>query len=192
TALPLASRAEAEAARLAPRDVLEGAHGPVVRRAVEDRLAIAGILATLSKDDLALLPEMEPTVDALVERAASLAQVLQRLDTDVSPEMVARIDARIASVEREPEDSADRERRLELLRRQQRTMRDLADRRQTVLVQMESASTMLGSLRLDLVRLRSSGVESAVHDVANATREARALSKEIGHVLDAASELRTL
>jgi serine/threonine-protein kinase len=177
---------------LAGRDVLAGPHGAAVRRAVEDRAAIAEILRTLSKEDRALIPDIAPTVDALAQRAASLAQMLHRLDADVSPEMIARIDARIADVEREPETSADRERRLELLRRQQATLRDLAERRARVASQLESAGITLGNLKFDLVKLRSSGVEAALHDVTSATREARALSKEIGHVLDAAAELRTL
>jgi serine/threonine-protein kinase len=48
------------------------------------------------------------------------------------------------------------------------------------------------NLALDLLKLRSSGVQSGLAGVASATQEARALAKEIGYVLDAASELRAL
>jgi hypothetical protein len=56
--------------------------------------------------------------------------------------------------------------------------------------QLESAGLALENLRLDLLKLRSSGVQAAIHDVQSATQEARALSREIGHVLEAAEEVR--
>jgi serine/threonine-protein kinase len=58
--------------------------------------------------------------------------------------------------------------------------------------QIESAALALQNLKLDLIKLRSSGVQSAIADVTSATREARALSKEIGNILDAAAEVRKL
>ena len=179
-----------QAAKLVPRDVLEGNYGAAVRRAVSDRAAILGIIEMLSKEDRALIPDIAPTVEALVSRVSSLAQMLHRLDSDVSPEMFARIDARITDVAREPQESTDHERRLSLLERQRATLRDLAQRRGTVASQLESAGITLGNLRLDLVKLRSSGVGAVLEDVTTATREARALSKEIGHVLEAAEEVR--
>ncbi len=172
--------------------MLQGSYGAALRRAVSDRIAILGIIEMLPKEDRALIPEIAPTVEALVGRVASLAQMLHRLDADVSPEMLAGIDARIIDVKREPEDSTDHERRLSLLERQRATLRDLAQRRETVASQLESAGITLGNLRLDLIKLRSSGVGAAMGDVTTATREARALSREIGHVLEAADEVRRL
>ena len=58
--------------------------------------------------------------------------------------------------------------------------------------QLDSAGLALGNLRLDLIKLRSSGLQSALSDVSTATQEARALSREIGAVLDAAAEVRSL
>jgi hypothetical protein len=45
-------------------------------------------------------------------------------------------------------------------------------------------------MRLDLIALRSAGVQSAMDDVLTATQEARALSRDIAHVLDAARQVR--
>ncbi|MBC7790015.1 MAG: protein kinase [Anaerolineae bacterium] len=183
---------EEQAEKLVPLEVLQGGYGVAVRRAVSDRIAILGIIEMLSKEDRALIPEIAPTVEALVDRVASLAQMLHRLDADVSPGMRAAIDARITDVKREPEEATDHERRLSLLERQRATLHDLAQRRASVASQLESAGITLGNLRLDLVRLRSSGVGAVLEDVTTATREARALSKEIGHVLEAADEVRRL
>ena len=58
--------------------------------------------------------------------------------------------------------------------------------------QLESAVLALQNLRLDLLKLRSSGLESALSDVASATQEARALSRDIGNAVDALREVRRL
>jgi predicted Ser/Thr protein kinase len=177
---------------LAPSDVLAGPHGPAVRRAAEDRAHIQMIVRNLSKPDRELVPDVLPTVDALAERIASLAQMLHRLDHDIAPGTVERLDARMAEVEREGASAIDHERRLSLLKRQRTTLADLAERRARVAHQLESAGLALENLRLDLLKLRSSGVQAAIHDVQSATQEARALSREIGHVLAAAEEVRRL
>ena len=181
-----------DAATLVPPEVLAGTHGNAVRRAASDRAQIVSILQSLAPADRALLPEVQPTVNALVERAASLAQMLHHLDVDVSQLSMAQLDARIASVRAEPEEAADHERRLSLLLRQQSTLKELAARRLAVQGQLESAAIALQNLKLDLLKLRSSGVQAALGDVTSATREARVLSREIGYVLDAAEEVRKL
>ena len=76
---------EDEAAKLAPREVLAGSYGTSVRRAVADRAAVLATVNTLSKTDRDLIPDVVPTVTALVERVASLAQTLHHLDADCSP-----------------------------------------------------------------------------------------------------------
>jgi serine/threonine-protein kinase len=177
---------------LAPADVLAGRHGAAVRRAAEDRAHIQMIVKNLAKADRELVPDVLPTVDALAERIASLAQMLHRLDLDVPAGTIDRLDARIVEVEREGPTAIDHERRLGLLKRQRTTLTDLAERRARVARQLESAGLALENLRLDLLKLRSSGVQAAIHDVQSATQEARALSREIGHVLEAAEEVRRL
>jgi len=184
--------AEDEAAKLAPREVLAGAYGANVRRAVADRAAVLATVNSLAKADRDLLPDVVPTVTALVERVASVAQTLHHLDADCSPALVKELEARIAQVEREPADASDRERRLSLLKRQLISMTELGSRRARLTGQLDSAGLALQNLKYDLLKLRSSGVQSAIGDVNSATVEARALSREIGHVLEAADELRKI
>ena len=175
-----------------PHEVLNGPHGATIRRAAVDHAAILAIIQRLDKVDRELLPDVVPTVNALMERVGSLAQMLHQLDADATPELLKSIEDRIAAVEREPDGSADRERRLTLLGRQRTTVSDLLRRRRRVSAQLESASLALHNLKLDLIKLRSSGVQSALADVNSATLEARALSRDIEHVLDAADEVRKL
>ena len=79
-----------------------------------------------------------------------------------------------------------------MLERQRATLRDLLERRSALLTQLESASLALENLKLDLVRFRSAGVSSALEDVTSATQEARAVSRDLGHLLDAQDEMRRL
>jgi serine/threonine-protein kinase len=177
--------------KLAPREVLDSPHGAPLRRAAADRAAILDIVAKLPKPDRASLPDLVPTVDALVERIVHLARTLHRLDHSIDPRQLEELDARIAEVESEG-DSPEGERRLALLRRQRETLAGIIQHRAALARQLDNAGLALGNLRLDLVRLGASGVGSALSDVSTATQEARALSREIGAALDAAAEVESL
>ena len=177
------------ARQMVPDDVLAGRYGDKVRRAAADRLAVQEVLRKLTKADSDLIPDVAPTVDALAERVAALAQALHRLEEDVRPSALAEVDQRIVATRDQPE-SRERDQRLQLLERQRSTMADLLSRRETLLTQLESASLVLQNMRLDMIALRSAGVQSAMDDVSSATQEARALSRDIANVLDAAKEIR--
>ena len=189
TAAPSAT--ERAIAKLASREVRDGAHGGAIRRAVEDRAAILEIWKKLSKEERAQLPELEATVTSLVERMASLAQMAERVEQSVDPRLVEEIDARIAATSSEVA-TPEVERRLSLLRRQRATFNEIVRRRATLAQQIDNVGLALSSLRLDLINLRSSGLQSALADVSTATQEARALSREISAALEAAEEVKRL
>jgi serine/threonine-protein kinase len=183
---------EALAATLAPAEVLAGPHGAAVRRAAADRATVLSVVSSLAKADSDLIPDVVPTTNALAERVGAVAQLLHHLDAGSSQSGLAELDARIAAVKAEPQSSTDRERRLSLLERQRTSRAELGTRRAKLMSQIESAGIALENLKFDLLKLRSSGVQAAMGDVASATIEARALSKEIGHVLEAADEIRDM
>jgi serine/threonine-protein kinase len=149
---------ERELAKVAPREILDGPEGAVIRQAVEDRAAILHIVAGLTKADRALLPDVAPTVNALIDRVAHLARTLHRLNQGV--------DAGLA--------------------------RELAPHRAALVQQLESAGKALRNIRVDLITLRSSGLQSAMSSVSNATQEARALSRDIAVALEAVAEVKAL
>jgi hypothetical protein len=182
---------EQELAKLAPAEILESAHGAAIRRAAEDRSAISQIVANLSKNDRALLPDVAPTAKALLDRVIELAEMLHRLEHSFDPRQVDGLDARISELQKDST-TPEGERRLSLLRRQRATLEELGMRRAELARQIDSAGLALGNLRLDLIKFRSSGLESALSDVSTATQEARALSREISTVLNAAAEVRSL
>ncbi len=180
--------------RLAPADVLEGHYGEIVRRAAADHIAVRDTLARLPAAERDMIPDVAPTVDALAERVGALATTLHRLDADVNGASTQTLDARLAALRAETRESAtpEQERRIALLERQRASIRELSERRAVLASQLESAGLALQNLRLDLLKLRSSGLESAMSDVASATQEARALSREIGNAVDAVREVRRL
>ncbi len=184
-----AARPQDYAATLAGPEVLAGPHGITVRRAASDRETVREAIGKLGKADREMIPDVLPTVDALAERIGSLATALHRIDEDAQPGAMQDLTHRIEAMRALPE-AKDRDQRLQLLERQRSTIQDLASRREALASQLESASLMLQGMRLDLVALRSAGVQSAINDVSSATQEARALSREIGYVLDAAKQVR--
>ncbi len=186
---PAATAAEAVLDAV-PRDVLEGPHGGAIRDAFAARSQIRSLLARLPEQDRALLPEIQPTVEALIERTRTLAVALHALDTDASPDALVRLETRIAQTEGLPEDTPERARRLELLQRQRATLTDLAVRRITLAQQLEQAVLLLDTMRLDLMKLRSSGVQARLDDERDLTSEMRALARDVERVTEAVDESR--
>jgi serine/threonine protein kinase len=182
------------ALQLAPSHVLAGPQGAAVRRAAEDRASVEHTIARLADAERSMIPDVVPTVVALSERVGALAVTLHGLDVDVSVASVSSLDQRVAALRAEAGDdpTPEQERRIALLERQRTTIAELVQRRQVLAGQMESALLALQNLRLDLLKLHSSGLGSAMSDVTSATQEARAISRDIGHAVDAVGEVRRL
>ena len=178
------------ARKLAPGDVLAGPYGENVRRAAADRAAAQDALARLSPPDREMIPDVGPTLDALAERVASLAQALHGLERAAPVDAIASVERSLTEAKARPE-SPERDRRVEMLERQRETIADLSRRRDGLREQLENANLLLQSMRLDLLALGSAGVQSAINDATSATQEARALSRDLRIALDAAKQIRT-
>ena len=189
---PHAIKVDEELRRIAGPSLLRSALGDTVRAAVDDRIAIKDASMRMSDADKMIVPDVEPTAEALLERIGALASGLERLDHDIPGSAITELEVRIAAAEAESVDAPDHERRLSLLLRQRSSLLELVDRRGAMQRQLESASMQLRSLRLDMVKLRTLGVGATIGDGINATQEARALSIDIGRALDAAAEVRKL
>jgi hypothetical protein len=168
-----------------------GSHAAGIAQARADRQAILGMLDRLSKPERKMLPDVQPTVDQLLERASDLARTLATLERDIDTAAEDKLDVRIASLEEEPP-SADRDRRMGLLQRQRQTVHDLGARRTALESQLDSCLLAMQNVRFDLLRLRSAGVAAALGDLTQATQQARALSLDVDAAVDAASEIRRL
>jgi serine/threonine-protein kinase len=177
-----------------PRDVLDGPHGSVVREAAEAKVVINDVVTRLPETERFALPDVQSTAAALEERIRALAGAMHQLDRDASPDALRRLDQRLAEARAvgSTGDDGERERRVGLLERQHATLKDLADRRTVVGQQLENASILLQTMKLDLLKLRSSGIETKIADSTMATQEARAVATYIQRLVDAANEVRRL
>ncbi len=166
-----------------------GAHLPAVMQVHGDRLAILKLMTKLPASERKLLPEIQPTADALYARATDLARTLHAMDSNLDSEGLADIDERIAGLSREPDDP-ERARRLNLLQRQRQTISDLRGRRSQVASHLESCVLAMQNVRFDLLRLRSAGVDAVLGDLTQATQQAKALSRDVDNAIAAAGEVR--
>jgi eukaryotic-like serine/threonine-protein kinase len=160
-----------------------------VRQVRSDREAILKIMERLPSSERQLLPDVVATVDGLIRRAEDLARMLHSMSADVDERALTRIDDKIDVVKRH-EEGAERERQISLLERQRQTLSDLLGRRRRVEDQIESCVLAMQNVRFDLLRLRSAGVAAVLSDLTHATQQARALSRDVDHVIAAAGEIR--
>jgi serine/threonine-protein kinase len=194
-ALPTPAGRAAASGRLsqgAPREVSTGEYGVSavpIRQMQKDRAAIMQMVENLPSSERAMLPDVVPTVDALLGRAVELAQTLRQMETSVDDGALARLDARIEELKRSGADP-ERDRRLELLERQHAALAELIQRRERVEAQFESCVLAVQNVRFDVLRLRSAGVAAVLDDLTSATQKARALQLDVEAALAAAAEIR--
>jgi serine/threonine protein kinase len=166
-----------------------GRNVAVIQQARQDRLAIVSILEKLPASERKMLPDVMPTVDALMKRAEELARVQQSMSAGVDDAATRRIDDKIESVKQQTP-GPERDRQLGLLERQRQALGDLTDRRKRVEDQIESCVLAMQNVRFDLLRLKSAGVAAVLDDLTQATQAARSLSRDVDHAIAAAGEIR--
>jgi serine/threonine-protein kinase len=151
-----------------------------------DEAAIRQIVGRLPPSERNLLPDVVHTVEGLSSRALELGRTLSQMEGEVDPEALARLEARIDDLRAQGGD----DRRIELLRRQQETVRELLERRSALHQQFDSCVLAVQNMRFDLLRLRSAGVSAVLDDLTSATQAARVLSDDVEAAIEAAGEIR--
>ena len=162
-----------------------------IRQVQGDYQAIMRVVERLPKSEQKLLPDVAATANALLKRAEELARTLHTLSAGVESGALDRLDARLADLRRQP-DSTEQERQVGLLERQHQALSDLLKRRQIIEQQLESCVLAMQTMRFDLLRLRSAGVAAVLGDLTQATQQARALSRDVDHAIEAAGEIREI
>src|SRR6059036_2797199 len=168
-----------------------GGHAEPIQQARSDRKAILRIVDRLPKSERKLLPDVVATADALLNRAEELARTLYAMSGSVDRGALARLEEKIQATKHQG-DSTERNRQVSLLERQRQAVTDLLTRRQLVADQLESCVLAMQNVRFDLLRLRSAGVAVALDDLTRATQRARALSRDVDHVIAAAGEIKNV
>ncbi|HET6576776.1 MAG TPA: protein kinase [Gemmatimonadales bacterium] len=172
-----------------PRPEDFGVHLGAIRQVQGDRQAILKLMDRLPPSERKLLPDVQPTVNGLYERATDAARTLHAIDSNLGGEELVQVEERIAALSREPDDP-ERARRLNLLERQRQTMVELRSRRAQVAGHLESCVLAMQNVRFDLLRLRSAGVAAVLGDLTQATQQAKALSRDVDNAIAAAGEIR--
>ncbi len=103
--------------------------------------------------------------------------------------MRRRIETRLAELKQRPE-GEERDRQIALLEQQLRACRELEGRRVQFSERFESCVLAMQNVRLDLLRLRQSGVGAVLNNLTQATQQARALSRDVDNVIGAAAEIK--
>src|SRR5881392_3293164 len=179
-----------------------GGHAEPIQQARSDGKAILRIVDRLPKSERKMLPDVVATADALLNRAEELARTLHAMSGTVDRGALARLEEKIQATKhqgdpgltRRPREggSTERDRQVGLLERQRQALTDLLTRRQLVADQLESCVLAMQNVRFDLLRLRSAGVAVALDDLTRATQQARALSRDVDHVIAAAGEIKNV
>jgi hypothetical protein len=140
-------------AALVGAETLAGRWGDAVRQAQEDRDAIARARGQRDPRTTLDVPDLLPTAEELLDRVISLAPTLHGLDGALAPAALQLLEERIsrAAGDGGGETSA---RTLAMLEHQRTTLREFAERRDTLAKKMEKALLALARLRYEAKRLR--------------------------------------
>ncbi len=168
-----------------------GTRGDVILRAEEDRREIVRQVEALPRADRAVVADVIPAADALVQRVRDLTRSLADLDRVAAPATVEALEREIAQLESEANPlegarSEQRVRRLAELRRSRRGVADAARRREATAGRLESCSVALQSMRYDILRLRAGTVAGASGQITALTDRARELADEVDAVVGSA------
>ena len=172
-----------------PKQADYGVYFDKVKQVHTDRAAIQGLMQKLSPADREMLPEVVETTEGLYNRALDLARTLNDFDQGFGTDSPERIKARLEELSNLPQ-SEERDRQFRLLEQQFRTTTDLSGRRQAIADRLESSVLAMQNVRFDLIRVRSSGVGGVIGTLTQATQAARALSRDVDHLIAAATEVK--
>jgi eukaryotic-like serine/threonine-protein kinase len=138
---------------------LAGPHSERVRDAITDRDQIVRLVESMPKHDREKLPDVVKSAGTLAEKVQALAISLGELDRESAHSGLPVLEAEIERLEGEanPLDRGSEERvhRLAYLKRQRRSLGELARQRGDVAARLDTCAIALRNLHLDLLKLRA-------------------------------------
>jgi len=166
-----------------------------IRHAQMDRDEILRIIAQMRPADRALVPEVGRSASLLADRVQALAVSLADLDRGAGPLTLTSLESEISKHEGDanPLDlaaSETRVKRLAFLKRQRRSLSELAGRRSQIAGKLETCVSALENMKLDLLRL-SAGSQTHQH-ITSLANEALSLADSVDRALAAADEVGRL
>jgi serine/threonine-protein kinase len=174
----------------APRAADFGSYQERMQQVYKDREMILLLMSKLSATDKEMLPDIVETTEGLYARAAQLAETLNSME-GLGIDDTPRIEARLAEL-RLRVAGEERDRQISLLEQQLQRCRELSGQRTQFADRFESCILAMQNVRLDLMRLKQSGVGAVLNGLTMATQQARALSRDVDNAIGAAAEVRAL
>jgi serine/threonine-protein kinase len=173
-----------------PKAAEFGAYQDRMQQVFKDRGVILKLMSELSPADKEMLPEIVETTEGLYARAAQLAGTLGSMD-GLGIDDTPRIEARVTELKQRPE-GEERDRQVSLLEQQLQRYKEMSVQRMQFADRFESCVLAMQNVRLDLMRLRQSGVGAVLNGLTMATQQARALSRDVDNAIGAAAEVKAL
>ena len=170
-----------------------GTHSDRVRRAESDRNEILALLDRMPSSERSRIPDVGRSAEALADKVRGLAVVLADLERSNAAGGSQALEDEISRLENaanplDSRGSEERVRRLAFLKRQRRSIADLASRRDAVAAKLETCMVALQNIKLDLVRLNA-GSQTSQH-VTDLALNALSLADSVDSALVISDEMR--
>jgi eukaryotic-like serine/threonine-protein kinase len=181
----------------APGPFADSRYGSAIREAESDHREIHRQLLNMPSDDREQIPDVATSADAVFRKVQQLALSLSDIDRGAGRESPEAVEKEISTLESQanPLDyraSEERVRRLALLRRQRRALADVGRKKKEAQDKLDNCRQLLRSMRLELVRFRTGGLNAQPTGLTMVTQQAQTVVREMGYLSEANAELNAL
>ena len=181
----------------APGPFADSRYGSAIREAESDHREIHRQLLNMPPDERERIPEVASSADAVFRKIQQLALSLSDIDQGAGRESPEVVEKEISTLESQanPLDynaSEGRVRRLAMLRRQRRALVEVGRKKKEAQEKLDNCRQLLRSMRLELVRYRTGGLNAQPTGLTMVTQQAQSVVREIGYLSDANAELNAL
>jgi serine/threonine protein kinase len=181
----------------APAPFADSRYGSAIREAESDHREIHRQLLNMPPNEREQIPEVAASADAVFRKVQQLALNLSDMDRGSGGESPELVEKEISTLESQanPLDynaSEGRVRRLAVLRRQRRALADVGRKKKEAQERLDNCRQLLRSMRLELVRFRTGGLNAQPTGLTMVTQQAQSVVREMGYLSDANAELNAL
>ena len=181
----------------APGPFADSRYGSAIREAESDHREIHRQLLNMPPDEREQIPEVATSADAVFRKVQQLALSLSDMERGAGRESPEAVEREISTLESQanPLDhnaSEGRVRRLAMLRRQRRAIAEVGRKKQEAQEKLDNCRQLLRSMRLELVRFRTGGLNAQPTGLTMVTQQAQSVVRDIGYLSDANAELNAL
>ncbi|HMG96861.1 MAG TPA: serine/threonine-protein kinase [Gemmatimonadaceae bacterium] len=181
----------------APAPYGDSRFGSAIREAESDHREIHRQLLNMPPDEREQIPEVATSADAVFRKVQQLALSLSDMDRGAGDDTPEVVEKEISTLESQanPLDyraSEERVRRLAFLRRQRRALAEVGRKRKEAQEKLDNCRQLLRSMRLELVRFRTGGLNAQPTGLTMVTQQAQSVVRDMGYLSDANAELNAL